>query len=179
MFIGSWVRSVATKGRHVAAPAPANSAALIPLLAQRVATSLPWGSVDVETETRLALTSLEDSARSRFVELQMAVEPSLAAQADMHECQNCLRVLMAAAISRAESGVLVTAMRRGDNVDIEILDDGTTAYSAIELPDRGNLPKGTIVAADYLPDQGTKVLFRLPYVQTAEAAAEIAPEMVH
>ena len=179
MFIGSWGRGAGTRGRQSPEPARPNRALPIHEPIQELTGSLPGGTVDVETETRLALIALEDSARSRFVELQMAVEPFLAAQVDMTECQNCLRALMAGAIIRAESGVLVTAMRRGDSVDIEILDDGA-AYSAIELPDTSSLPQGMTVATDYLPEQGTKVLLRLPHARTAVAPeAKIAPETVH
>ena len=119
--------------------------------------------MDVETETRLALTVLEDSARRRFVDLQMAVEPLLVAQVDFNDCQACLRDLLAAAIGRADSGVLVTARRHGDHVDIEILDDCGSAPSSIRLPEPKSIPQGATVSAEYLPRQGAKVSLRLPH----------------
>jgi len=120
----------------------------------------------MEQETRLALTVLADAARSRFVELQMAIEPFLVAKADFDDCQRCLRALLAAAIDRAESGVLITAARRGDSVHVTILDDCGTAPAAIHLPERDSMPQGSTATAEYLPGQGAKVSLRLPCPQT-------------
>jgi len=179
MFIGSWGRGTGTRGRHVAEPARPDCAVPVSGPARQPAASLPDGTVDMETEARLALTALEESARRRFVELQMAVEPFLTAQADMHECQRSLRALMAGAISRAESGVLVTAMRRGDSVNVEILDDGIAACSAVDLPNGSSLPQGATVAVESLPEQGTKVLLRLRHARIVAAEPQSALEIIH
>ncbi|HUN43186.1 MAG TPA: hypothetical protein VMU81_23080 [Acetobacteraceae bacterium] len=95
----------------------------------------------------------------------MAIEPLLAAKADPNDCQNCLRALLAGAIDRADSGVLITAMRRGDSVAIEILDDGSIKSVAHDLPKFEIVPPGLAVAAEYLPQHGVKVTLRLPYAQ--------------
>jgi hypothetical protein len=155
-FIGSWGREARTSRSQAAQP-PARTPVQPP------AASLPPGVVDVETETRLALTVLEDTARRRFVDLQMAVEPLLVAQVDINDCQACLRELLAAAINRADSGVLITARRQGDHVNIEILDDCGSAPAAIHLPEPKCVPNGATVTAEYQPQHGAKVSLRLPY----------------
>jgi hypothetical protein len=154
-FIGSWGREAHTSRSQAAKP-PARTPV------QQLAASLPPGVVDVETETRLALTVLEDIARRRFVDLQMAVEPLLVAQVDINDCQACLRELLAAAINRADSGVLITARRHGDCVNIEILDDCGSAPSSIHVPEPKSVPNGATVTAEYQPQQGAKVSLRLP-----------------
>lgn len=124
---------------------------------------MPRGVIDVETEIRNALTALGDIARTRCIELQMVVEPDLTAEADLG-CQACLRDVLAAAIGRAESGVLASAMRRGDSVAIEVLDDGATAPAGIILlPEPGALSKGASITAEHQPDRGTRVVLCLSF----------------
>ena len=161
MFIGSWRRAGTSRRQAARSRVQASS--------QRLATPLPYGVVDVEMETRLALNVLENTARRRYVDLQMAIEPLLVAEADINEFQACLRALLAAAIDRTQSGVLITAMRRGDSVAIEIVDDGGTESAMMHLPEPESMPKGATVTAEYLAKDGAKVSLRLPYPQTKVA----------
>ena len=131
---------------------------------------MPRGVIDVETEIRSAMTALRDAARTRRIELQMAVQPGLTAEADMG-CQACLRDLIAAAIGRAESSVLATAMRRGDSVAIEVLDDGATVPAgAVALPELGVPSEAASITAEYRPNQGTRVLLCLASPRPSSAA---------
>ena len=131
---------------------------------------MPRGVIDVETEIRCALTALGDAARTRSIELQMAVEPGLTAAADMG-CQTWLRDVLAAAIGRAESGVLATAMRRGGNVAIEVLDDGATApATAVSQPEPGALSEGASITVEYQQGRGTRVVICLSSPLSSPAA---------
>jgi hypothetical protein len=163
MSIGLWGRT--RTSRQPAALPPLETPIQQQIPGQQLTGSLPLGVVDVATEARLALTVLEDTARRRFVDLQMAVEPFLVAKADINDCQNCLRTLLAAAIDRADSGVLITAVRRGDSVDIDILDDCGTEPASMHLLNPDSVPQGVTVTAEYLRDHGTKISLRLPYPQ--------------
>jgi signal transduction histidine kinase len=131
------------------------------------AAALPRGMALVERETQAALAAVSDYARTRFVELQIAVEAGLVVQAEPADYRTCLGNLLLGAISRAVSGVLVTAMRRVDGVEITVLDDGTASAGA--RPDgstRGvndpSVPAGGTLGADYHPQRGTTVRLRLP-----------------
>lgn len=128
---------------------------------------LPSGLIALAPETQAALAAASEFACSRGVELQMGVEPRLIAQADAAEFQACLRHLILRAIGRAGSGVLVTAMRQADGVEIAVLDDGTAPAGA--PPDRltqadggPSAPLGGTLSAEYQPERGTTVLLRLP-----------------
>lgn len=160
MVLGLWRPATSTSRRQAAAQQAARTPP------QQIAASVPRGVVNVETEIRQALTALQETARRRFVELEMAVEPSLVAKADTNDCQTWLRTLLAAAIDRAESGILVTAIRHGDSVHIEILDDGATEPASIHVPSPHILPPGATVTAENLRGQGVKVSLCLPYPQT-------------
>jgi hypothetical protein len=128
---------------------------------------LPRGLIALAPETQAALAAASGFARSRGVTLQMAVEQGLVAQADAVECQACLRHLILGAIGRADSSVLVTAMRQPDGVEIAVLDDGAAPAGA--RPDRltqavggPSAPLGGTLRAEYQPERGTTVLLRLP-----------------
>jgi hypothetical protein len=128
---------------------------------------LPSGSVAIARETQAALAAASGFARSRSVELQMAVDPRLIAQADASECQTCLRHLIRGAIGRANSAVLVTAMRQADSVEIAVLDDGTAPPGAqpdglAQLDGAPSVPLGGTLSAKYEPEHGTTILLRLP-----------------
>jgi hypothetical protein len=144
--------------------APARTARLDPA-------ALPRGLVAVAPETQAVLAAAKDFARGRSVELQMAVEPHLVAQADAADYQTCLRQLILDAIGRAHSGVLVTAMRQADGVEIAVLDDGTVPTgarrdsatppsAALSVPLA--IPPGATLSVDCQPERGTTVLLRLP-----------------
>ncbi|MGA3403996.1 MAG: hypothetical protein ABSC95_32715 [Acetobacteraceae bacterium] len=143
--------------RSIAAPPPAF---------RRPAVALPHGLVAVAPATRTALAAAGDAARSRFVELQMAVEPCLIVQADAAEYQASLRHLILDAIGRAGSGVLVTAVSLAGGVEIAVLDDGVPpAGRRSDCPMRTRepaTPLGGTISVHYQPGQGTTVLLRLP-----------------
>jgi hypothetical protein len=147
--------------------------------------ALPGGAIAVAPETRAVLAAEDGFARNRFVELQMAVEPRLVAQIDSAQYRICLRGLVRDAIGRASSGVLVTAMRQADGVEIAVLDDGTdparqpsdgSAQAGRDLP----VPRGAAVVVRYEQGRGTTILLRLPqpdwlpFSPGADAADEIA-----
>ena len=155
MFNGALVPAALARRK----PGPEREPLSRPLAMQ--VSPMPRGVIDVETEIRNALTALGDIARIRCIELQMVVEPDLTAEADLG-CQACLREVLAAAIGRAESGVLASAMRRGDSVAIEVLDDGATApVGTILLPEPGALSEAASITAEYQPDGGTRVVLCL------------------
>ncbi len=155
MFNGALVPAALARRK----PGPEREPLSRPLAMQ--VSPMPRGVIDVETEIRNALTALGDIARIRCIELQMVVEPDLTAEADLG-CQACLREVLAAAIGRAESGVLASAMRRGDSVAIEVLDDGATApVGTILLPEPGSLSEAASITAEYQPDRGTRVVLCL------------------
>lgn len=156
------------------------------------AAALPHGLVAVAPETQAVLAAADAFAHSRFVELQMAVEPDLIAQVDAAEYRIFLRHLLVAAVGRALGSVLVTAMRRADGVEIAVLDDGNAPRGAPRdgsaqpaTQPSGHLttdppghhpmtqppglpggapavPQGGILTADYQPERGTTIRLRLP-----------------
>ena len=131
------------------------------------AAALPHNVVSVAPGIRDVLNGASEFARSRFVELQMAVEPRLVAQVDAGQFHACLNHLVHGAIARAGSGVLVTAIQRADAVEIAVLDDGINPAGSrsgdITLPDQETLvPSGATLSADYHPERGTTIVLRLP-----------------
>jgi hypothetical protein len=144
------------------------------------ADALPNGVVAIAQETRTALDGVSDFARRRYVDVQMAVEPRLIAQAHTADCQTCLRHLLFGAISRASGGVLVTAMRRAGGVEIAVLDDGiapagTCPNGSTERDWESSAPAGGTLSADYHPAQGTTILLRLPQPDLRPVAADDEP----
>jgi hypothetical protein len=127
--------------------------------------ALPRGMASVEHETPTALAAIIDYARSRFVELQIAIQPGLVVQADPADYRICIRDLLVAAIDRASSGVLVTAMRHADGTEITVLDDGTAdARPGGGTPgvDAKSVPACGTLRTDYHPQRGTTVRLQLP-----------------
>ena len=99
--------------------------------------------------------------------------------------RTCLRGLVRDAIGRASSGVLVTAMRQAEGVEIAVLDDGTdpahqqsagAAQPGRELP----LPRGATLIARYEQGRGMTMLLSVRQLESrpshpaAGAADEIA-----
>ena len=115
----------------------------------RSAVALPRNMASVARETQTVLTGVSGHARSRFVELQVAVEPGLVVQADPADYRMCLRDLLLAAIGHASGGVLITAMRQAGGVEITVLDDGIAVSDA--------QPDGLASGADdmFVPAGGT------------------------
>lgn len=133
----------------------------------RSAVALPRNTASVARETQTVLTGVSGHARSRFVELQVAVEPGLVVQADPADYRMCLRDLLLAAIGRASGGVLVTAMRQPGGVEITVLDDGIAVSDAQpDGPASGAddmfVPAGGTLCAGYRPQCGTTVRLHLP-----------------
>jgi hypothetical protein len=129
--------------------------------------SLPSGAIAVAAETQAVLTAEDGFARNRFVELQMAIEPRLVAQIDSAQYRICLRGLVRDAIIRAVSGVLVTAMRQADGVEIAVLDDGTDparqeADASVQPGQDLPVPRGASLIVRHEQGRGTTVLLRLP-----------------
>ena len=126
--------------------------------------AVPHGVLALAPETRTVLSGALDFARSRYVELQMAVEPGVVAQVDAVAYRTCLHDLLSEAIVRAASGVLVTAVRQGDGVEVAVLDDGSDSTG----PRRDGstqvaaVPPGASLVTDSPPQRGTTVLLRLP-----------------
>jgi signal transduction histidine kinase len=133
-----------------------------PPRAVRPAAALPHGLVAVAPETLAALAATGSFARSRFVDLQMAVEPALIVEADAAEYQACLRHLILGAIRRASSGVLVTATREADGVEIAVLDDGAGAPDGTTPAGEPAAPLGGTLRVNHRPDRGTSLLLWLP-----------------
>jgi hypothetical protein len=158
------------KPRRAIASADARIGRLLvayPRITRADAGALPHGMIAVAPETQSALAATVDFARGRCVDLQMAVEPGLTAQADAAEYRACLRQLILGAIGRASTGVLVTAMRRGDSVEVAVLDDGSApAGAGTSSPPQPEaeqaIPLGATLTTDYRPEHGTTVLLRLP-----------------
>ena len=115
-------RDKQTSATQTAAPRPA-----------RLAAALPEGLLAVAHETRITLESVTEFARSRFVELQMAVEPHVVATAYVTEYRACLQRLLLGAVGRASSGVLVTAMPQADCVEVAVLNDGVIPAGARQM----------------------------------------------
>jgi hypothetical protein len=129
--------------------------------------ALPDGMLAVAQETRIALASVTEFAHSRFVELQMAVEPQLVVAAHVAEYRTCLHRLLLGAIGRANTGVLVTAMPQADCVEIAVLDDGVVPAGArlddlTEVGSDPSVPPGGTLTVSHHPAQGTTILLRLP-----------------
>ena len=138
--------------------------------------ALPHERVAIESATRAVLEEFAPLARRRFVELQLAVEPGLVAQASLADYRTCLGCLVLAAVGRAASGVLVTATQRIDGVEVAVLDDGTLpagapaagGQAANEQADYAAGPAwapasapGATVSVVYQPELGTTALLRL------------------
>jgi hypothetical protein len=157
----AWMPRRATRSVHV------GKSRLPPRSAWSNTGALPRGMVAVAPETRAALAATSDFARSRSIALQMAADPDLIAQVDLAEYQTCLRSLIRDAIGRACSGVLVTAMRQADGLEIAVLDDGTDPAGTIvdsgaQSERTTPVPHGGSLTANYQPEQGTTILLRLP-----------------
>ena len=120
--------------------------------------------VDLEAEIRMVLTAARKVAQRRFVSLEMAVEPNLVSAADTRAC---LHDLVLDAIHRAESGVLVTAVRRDGGIDVDVLDDGRTSPGGQPCC---AVPHGATVAAEFRPGRGAIVSLRLTLAQPARPA---------
>lgn len=131
--------------------------------AARPATALPPGLVAVASETRIALNATGGFARSRSVELQMAVELDLIVEADAAECQACLRHLILGAIGRAGGAVLVTATRQAGGVEIAVLDDGVGPEpNGATANGARSAPLGGTLRIEHRPGRGTSILLWLP-----------------
>jgi hypothetical protein len=162
--LAAWRRRRPTQATDVQFSRPIAPAAR-PVMRSAVAS--PCGATCVDLETHTALTALNGYARSRFVELQVAVEPGLVVQADPADYRACLRNLLLAAIGRASSGVLVTAMRQAEGIEIAVLDDGTVpagvrSYGSTLGADGSFVSVGGTARTDYHPQRGTTVRLRLP-----------------
>jgi len=183
MFIGgllpaalaAWKPRRATQATDVQFSRPV-AAPVRPVM--RSAASLPRGMTSVERETQTALAAVSNYARTRFVELQIAVEHGLIVQADPADYRICLDDLLLGAIGRASSGVLVTAMRQADGVEITLLDDGIAPAGARPGGPRTGtnetlVPFGGMLRADYHPERGTTVRLRLPQPDWLPAQSEV------
>ena len=164
MFIGSLLpAAVAARKLRRASPGPLPRA-VWPQARQDTPTDLPHGVAMVEAETQTALAALNAVACDRFVELQVACEPHLFARAEPGDLQSCLRGLLSAAIDRATSGVLVTATKQPDTIEITVMDDGCvrTGIPAAEQQLHYALPAGASLTASYRRDEGTTVVLHVP-----------------
>ena len=121
--------------------------------------------VDLEAEIRMVLTAANRLACRRSVDLQMAVEPRLVAETDVAAFRACLREFVADAIGRAEGGVLVTAHKHGQRVDVDVLDDGSMRSNAFAAR---TVPPGGIVNVSYQAGDGTAMRLSLPYPDDAQ-----------
>lgn len=179
MFVGSLLpRAIYARKRRAVPPAPPRIASR-PVWQPAEQTLLP-GSAEVETEVRAALAAVSEAACNAHIELQLACAPRLCAFLEPAVLRTCLRDLLAAAIARAGSGVLVTSAARADSIEIAILDDGPlppgAAAAAAPAPDA--LPDGARCTAAYSPGRGTVMtllvpLAAVPGASDAEGAAEL------
>jgi len=151
-----------------------------PAAAHRVqvsAAALPRGVIAVAPETHRVLDAVKDFARSRFVELQVAVEPGLVAQVDAGTYRRCLDRLLLEAVGRASSGVLITGMRHAGGVEVAVLDDGSTPGGApTHVSERtgADIPPGATLDAEYEPGRGTTIRLRLPQPDRSVVRPEAA-----
>jgi hypothetical protein len=129
----------------------------------------PGNVIAIDAEVRSALAAVSGLAHDFRIELQMACEPNVLAMADQDRVQSCLRELIAAAIDRADSGVLVTATIQAGETEIAILDDGDNSVdrSSPGQPTQTykpvcSLPAGARLMADYKSGRGTTVTLRIP-----------------
>src|SRR5690348_11774882 len=80
---------------------------------------------EVEAEARAMLAGLKDLARRQSVQFELAVEPGLAIDGDVHALRAVLTELTAHAARRAAGGrVLLAASRVGRFAEIAVCDDG-------------------------------------------------------
>lgn len=126
--------------------------------------SLPPGVAEVEAEIRAALAAHAGAARESHIDLQVACTPRLCAQADPASLRICLRELVAAAIARAATGVLVTSTEHAGAIEITILDDGVSAPGATETgaPPADILPKHARFNHGYTAGRGSVITLGVP-----------------
>ncbi len=141
------------------------------------AATLPHGVLAIEQETQVALAAASEFAHSRCVDLQLAVEARLFAQAAAADYLTCLRQLLSSPIGRASRGVLVTAMRQANGVEIAVLDDGT-GHAGLERDgsmrpaQEPAIPAGATLSIRRDPKYGTTILLRLPRPDRQPPASE-------
>jgi hypothetical protein len=162
--LSAWIPRRATRAVRI------GKTRLPPRSAYSSTDALPRGMVAVASETQAALAAMRSFAHSRSVALQIAADPDLIARVDPTEYQTCLRGLIRGAISRASSGVLVTALRQADSLEVTVLDDGTDPAdtridSGAQPEPMTPVPHGGSLTADYRPEQGTTIVLRLPLTE--------------
>jgi hypothetical protein len=125
---------------------------------------LPRGHIAVEERLRRLLAAIEGLARTRFVELQIAVEPGLSAPSNPAEFDTCVHQLLVAAVARARGAVLVTTMHQAGAVELAILDDGDAGGGATDA--MLVAPAGASVVHEHQARCGNAVRLVMPQAPT-------------
>ena len=126
------------------------------------------GLVDVGTELRAALATVEPHAARQLIALEVASPPGLVVQADKAGIQQTVTSLLLNAIRRAPCGrVLLTASPLAGGVRIAVTDDGVppdrdTLVSALSTAEWWAASQGATMDIDSRPGEGTTVAIHLP-----------------
>ena len=141
-----------------------------PLVADPIAlgqTTFAAGVLDVGSETTAVMRQFERLAAQRFVALELAVQPDLAAT-DPRALRQILGDVVSRAIEQSPCGrVLLAAAHVGGRVQITVSDDGPhpdRALRASRLRPAESLAalQGATMEIDVRTEQGTTVVLRLP-----------------
>jgi len=126
------------------------------------------GMTDVAAEAAGVMRQFEGTAASKFVALQIAVQPGLSVRVDPGAFRAVLSDLLDTAIDQAAGGrVLLGAARSGNRIRISVSDDGARVdgprrEASLRDAERLAAMHGAVMRVDARPSEGTTVLYLLP-----------------
>lgn len=126
------------------------------------------GMIDVAAEAAGVMRQFEGAAASKFVALQIAVQPGLTVRVDPGAFRAVLSDLLDTAIDQAAGGrVLLGATRSGNRIRISVSDDGARAdgprrEASLRDAERLAAMHGAVMRVDARPSEGTTVDYLLP-----------------
>jgi hypothetical protein len=131
------------------------------------------GMIDVAAEAAAVMRQFEGTAASKFVALQMAVQPGLTVRVDPGAFRAVLSDLLDTAIDQAAGGrVLLGASRSGNRIRVSVSDDGARAdglrrEASLRDAERLAAMHGAVMRVDARPPEGTTVHYMLPLHDSA------------
>jgi hypothetical protein len=142
--------------------------------------------VDLEAALRDVLVVVEAVARSRWVSMELAVDPAMTVSMDPSALRMALHDIMVTAINATLGGqVLVAAATFGRELHIRITYDGSGAdqqcrETSMRRTEASIALQGGSIAIEARPGRGTTVTVRLPMPASAqqEACGSMQPTML-
>ena len=150
------------------APAETNTIAVLPAAYSLGEVIIPVEMLDMATELCEAADLVTPMARAYGVRIELAIRPGTAGRADQAALRTALRKALKTSVRAADGGrVLLSALREGPELKIQITDDGP------EVGDRSRDPEileaatlvgsqGGLLLVETRADRGPTVTIRLP-----------------